>query len=294
MFCTKCGEELKDNCKECPKCGQKVDAKYTSAKETTNSESKNENSDDWGGKVVAFIVSVIIGIVLIKANHPIIGGAFIVEGILALTSFKWLKKIIIEAIAVIIICLFVRNGNDNTVKVSNNVSEYTDETEGELNMPGQNQIEYDEEDNMMWSDLEYYSVVTDNYASAYSSIETPEAKEFFANEDNIWFVSSEYEYDPIYWHTTDGSNRKLNVRKLRGTSNGGCICQVSVQYPDIYDTVIDFNPLPAKIAPTGEMIYYFDFAGDSICMTYFPEDGHIHIESGRDDYRGDYYAGYSE
>lgn len=288
MFCTKCGKELKDNCKECPNCGQKVDAKYTSAKETINSESKNENSNNGGGngKAVAFIVSVIIGIVLIKANHPIVGGAFIVEGILALTSFKWLKKIVIEAIAVVIICLFVRNGNDDTIKVSN---EYTDETEGELNMPDQNQIEYDEEDtnNMMWPDLEYYSVVTDNYASAYTTIETPEAEEFFANEDNLWY-KAEDEYSAREWCTHDPDDfRYVTVEPC--PIDRARTMQIGLEAKDGFKITMEFNPLPAKIGPNGELIYYLDLSNHYICFTYFPEDGHLHIEDSAYDFDGDYY-----
>lgn len=291
MFCIKCGYELKDNYKVCPRCG------YAVSNPSKPSEKPKTNKDSM---LVSFIMGIILGIVLIIFDFQILGTACIIESILLPIVSKLGKPLLLltEGIILVCVCVAIFNKYNNQ---TNDISVYEDdsdvfveeqsdytETEDELNLPGENQIEYHMNDTneMMWEDLDYYADIYDNFASSQTASETQEAEDFYANEDNLWFEPKEGEYDYRKWYATDGREATITTSSPPTEGNAH---RLIIDYPDRCSTAIDFNPLPAKIAPTGEMIYYFDFAGDFICMTYFPEDDHIHIESGKDHYRGDYY-----
>lgn len=202
--------------------------------------------------------------------------------------------IVVAMVIIILICLmiigrFVDDDNEQAANVSeyNTVNEdlIDDEiVEDELNMPGENQIEYDIEDmnEMMWEDLEYYADVYDNYESAYTYSETPEAEEFFANEDNLWYKSDTYQE----WSTENPEDYR-NITIEESPINYHTM-QLGVKAKSGHTATIEFNPLPAKIGPNREFVYYFNFGGHYMCMTYFTEDNYIHIEDSKYEFDGDY------
>lgn len=290
MFCTKCGSELKDSYKVCPNCGQII------GNDKQPDEKLKANKDPvW----LTLVIGVIFGIILIKIGFSIIGTACIVEGVLT-PAFRKLSKpvlVLAEGIILVCVCIAIFNKYNNqtddipTYEDKSNLfveeqseSEYV-ETEDGLNMPGENQIEYDTEDTneMMWPDLDYYSVVTDNYASAYQTIETPEAEAFFSDESNLWYKSDSYQE----WSTQDSEDYRFATIEPSPIDEDRTM-QIGLEAKDGHKTTIEFNPLPAKIGPNGELIYYMDFGGHLICMTYFREDEYLHIEDSKYEFDGDY------